>query len=428
MQLNEKKILMITYYFPPLGGIPPRRSLRFARNLPAFGWKPTVLTVDKPSKREAAWDFDLLNEIEHLPIKIITTRWKDILRIYDLLDKLRLYRCKSWYSIFCRRFPPDPYIGWYPYAVNNGIKAIKQNKINLVYSNSAPFTAHLIGLKLKKKTGLPWVADFRDPWMDDPIRPKALCKFQEELESRQELKVIDTADHIVTACKTYASFLKKKYPQAERKISHVYNGYDWTTGKNDYEKSQNDYLEFVYAGAFYGPQSPITFIKALESMLLKKSIDKSKIRLTIIGGHGDESWKKEFTNSPIMEIVSVLNFIPNNKVRERIMKASCLMLYQAKERGNLIVLGKTFEYISIGQPILALVPKGSECLDILEQSGCLFKQAEPDSEENIEKAILAVYKNWGDGTLKVRPIWDYISAFNGRILTKNFARVLDKIL
>mgnify|MGYP001619993244 CR=1 FL=1 len=426
MQSKDKKILMITYYFPPLGGIPPRRSFRFAKNLPAFGWKPFVLTVKNPSKREAAWDYKLLDELEELPINVIRTKWKDIIWFSEILGRLKLFRLQNRFSAFCRRFPPDPYIGWYPSAVKEGLKVIKQNKIDVIYSNSAPFTAHLIGLKLQKTTGLPWVADFRDPWIDDPLRPKGLFKWQEKLESRQELKVIENADHIITASRNYALFLREKYPQAEEKISHIYNGYDWPTGQYYNGNQHNNCLEFVYAGAFYGSQSPISFLKALESLMIKGDITEGMVKFVIIGGHGDESWKQKFIDSSILKAVTIVGFIPNYQIREKLLNASCLLIQQARERGNLIVLGKTFEYISVGRPILALVSCKSECLDILEQSGCLFEQAEPDSEEEIMEAILYVYENWKNGKLKVDPKWEYISQFDGMNLTNKFANILDK--
>src|SRR3972149_4272921 len=109
MQSKDKKLLMITYYFPPLGGIPPRRSFRFAKNLPAFGWNPVVLTVKNPSKREAAWDYEMLDELEKLPIGVIRTKWNDILWFSEILGRLKLSRLQKWYSKFCRRLPPDPY-------------------------------------------------------------------------------------------------------------------------------------------------------------------------------------------------------------------------------------------------------------------------------------------------------------------------------
>lgn len=426
MQLKNNRILIISYYFPPLGGIPPRRSLRFAKNLPFFGWEPVVLTVSKPSNKEAAWDYELLKDIKDLPIEVIRTNWMDILWFYNLLGKLKLYRLSAWYSTFCRRFPPDPYIGWYPYAVKAGIKVIKKQKIGCIYSNSAPFTTHLIALTLKKGTQLPWIADFRDPWIDDPLRPKGLFRWQEKLESKQEAKVIENADHVITASKNYAYFLKEKYPQAKRKITTIYNGYDWPAGQEYKEECQNDFLNFVYVGAFYRYQSPTNFLKALE-LFIKDNIPKDKIGFTIVGGHGDNSWKDKFANSPVREIVSVANFMPNNQVREKLIKAPCLLMHQARERGDLIVLGKTFEYISTGRPILALVPKGTECEDILIKSRCVFRQAEPDSEKEVGEAILHVYESWKSGKLKVSPNWEYISQFEGKKLTQQLARVLDSL-
>lgn len=417
---------MITYYFPPLGGIPPRRSFRFAKNLPAFGWEPIVLTVKNPSKREAAWDYELLKEVEKLPFDVRRTKCKDILWFSEILGRLKLFRLQNRFSAFCRRLPPDPYIGWYPSAVKEGLKVIKQNKIDMIYSNSAPFTAHLIGLKLQKATGRPWVADFRDPWIDGPLLPKHLFKWQQMFDAKLEEKVISCADQIITACQNYTAFLNKKYSHAKRKISTIYNGYDWSIKQNINEEYQNNPLEFVYAGAFYGPQSPVLFLRALESLMQKRYMPQNKIKFTIIGGHGDNSWKQKFNNSSVMNIVSNISFIPNNQVQEKLMKASCLLLYQARECRDLVIAGKTFEYISVGRPVLALVPRKTECLDILDKSGCLFKQAEPDSEEEIMEAILYVYENWNDKKLKVDPKWEYISQFDGNNLTRKLVEILNE--
>ncbi|MFQ5786351.1 MAG: glycosyltransferase [Thermodesulfobacteriota bacterium] len=341
------------------------------------------------------------------------------------MHKLKLYRFQKWYSIICRRLPPDPYIGWYLYAVKEGLVVIKKNHI--IYSNSYPFTAHLIALRLKEKTGLPWVADFRDPWVDDSLRRQESINWQERLKGKQESRVMKKADHIITASKNYATFLKGKYPHTRGKISTIYNGYDWEGCQDNLQKIQDSYLEFVYAGAFYGPQSPIRFLEALGSLLENGSVSIRDIRYTIIGGHGDKSWKKRFQNSLLKDVISDSGFIPNSRVRDKLRKASCLLIHQAPERGDLIVLGKTFEYISTGRPILALVPGQTECLSILRRSGCLFAQADPDSEEEIKDAILCVYKKWSSGELNVVPNWRYISQFQGKNLTNSFAQILNKL-
>ena len=168
------KVLIVTYYWPPSGGISVQRIVKFSKYMPAFGWEPIILTVDYGSYSQI--DQSYLKDIEqiqnvHRAIslephwiynKIRPKQRKSSGKSTKKSSAGRLTRVIDWVADFIRLniFIPDARIGWYPGAVREGLKIIAQEKPALIFSTAPPFTSHLIAKKLHQKSGLPWVADF----------------------------------------------------------------------------------------------------------------------------------------------------------------------------------------------------------------------------------------------------------------------------
>ncbi|KPL02135.1 MAG: hypothetical protein AMJ73_09210, partial [candidate division Zixibacteria bacterium SM1_73] len=203
--MKERKVLLITYYFPPMGMGGVQRTSKFAKYLPGFGWTPFVLTV----KDVHYWAEDP-SLLEELPpeVKVIRTGSFDPLRISFKLKSLfkkRKQRNKYVKESTAQRsklsswlFFPDSKIGWVPFALLSGLNLIRKERIDLIFTTSPPPSLHLVGYLLKLLTGKPWVVDFRDPWTGYKfeIFPTRLHLF---LKNQLVRLIIKNADRIISA-------------------------------------------------------------------------------------------------------------------------------------------------------------------------------------------------------------------------------------
>ncbi|MFC1887722.1 group 1 glycosyl transferase, partial [Candidatus Cloacimonadota bacterium] len=219
-----KKVLIITYYWPPAGGPGVQRVLKFAKYLPEFGWQPVILTV--LDGEYPAYDIELKEEIPK-GIKIFKTSTIEPFVLYKLFFGMRTdthlsthvldtmknksYKQKISQLIRANLFIPDARIWWYLFAVKKGIKLVKNEKIDLIMSSSPPQTTHLIAKKIAQKTGKKWIADFRDPWTDY-FRIKDLPRIGliKKLDKHYEHSVLRNADTVVTSGNSLGDLLNQK--------------------------------------------------------------------------------------------------------------------------------------------------------------------------------------------------------------------------
>ncbi|MFA6618146.1 MAG: glycosyltransferase, partial [Candidatus Neomarinimicrobiota bacterium] len=230
-----KKILIVTYYWPPAGGPGVQRILKIVEHLPEQGWEPIVLTVENPSA--PAIDESLLARIPE-NIKIYKTKTSEPFEAYKKLTGKKAgealpknislsenISAKEKLSRWIRAnlFIPDARKGWKRFLVREGMKIIENEKPDLIFSTSPPHSLQLGAMRLAKKSGLPWVADLRDPWSEaywEADMPKS--KRSEAKNRVFESKVLNTADHITTVGKGIAGLLQKK---TTKPVSVIYNGY-----------------------------------------------------------------------------------------------------------------------------------------------------------------------------------------------------------
>ncbi|MCK4715587.1 MAG: glycosyltransferase, partial [Candidatus Marinimicrobia bacterium] len=220
-----KKVLIITYYWPPAGGPGVQRVLKFAKYLPEFGWQPIILTVkngeypaiDNSLQKEIPANCKVYNTFsiepnfvykkftgmgsdEKIPTAVLAaenTNWKK--------------RLANWIRL--NLFIPDAKIGWIPFAVRKGKKIIKAEKPDIIFSSSPPPTVHLIARKLAKWSGIKWVADFRDPWTDiyhyNDVKRSA---WSLNRDKDKEKEIVTSADEIITVSQNVAELLNEKIP------------------------------------------------------------------------------------------------------------------------------------------------------------------------------------------------------------------------
>ncbi len=398
-----KKVLIVTYYWPPAGGAGVQRTLKFVKYLPEFGWRPYVLTVEKPDA--PVYDEGLLAEIP--PQAIITkTKALEPFGAYkkftgknsdekipaDVLMK-KEKSLKEKFAKFVRAnfFVPDAKIGWLPYAVKEGRKIIAREKIDLIYASAPPATVALIGYKLAKAAGVKFVADFRDPWLEIVYnQTMKRSKITVALDSLLEKKVLENADAIVTVSEDIANLLKSK--SGNENVFVIPNGYD----ESDFQtigKRNNDKFTIAYTGAMSPDRVPYAFLNALARMK-KEGVSNIKC---VFAGRFAEEFHAEIERLDIADYFEIKNFVPHEESVKILLSSDALLLVINNVPNNKgILTGKMFEYLGCKKPIFAIGPVGGDADKILRETGS-GAMADYDDNERAYEILKTFYENWKNG-------------------------------
>jgi Glycosyltransferase len=408
-----KKVLIIAYYFPPLGWSGVQRGLKFVKYLREFEWEPVVVTVGKT--KFPVLDESLLEEIpdgieviriDDVKFKKITDEIKDKMREYTKLsfDMITDQNLKNEYekeiedtfdklrSLFLL---PDGNAVW----ANNVIKEIS-NKINLndisvIYTTSAPYSTHLVGDYLKKNYNLPWIADFRDEWTNNHLSNCNKNDIKYKLEFNMETKILDRADKIVTVSPLISENYIKIFNIDPCKIITITNGYDERDFNflDDKQKKLNEKFTIVFNGSFYEQANPFTLIEAINLLIDDKKINKEKIILKFIGKNSEQIVKKinQIDRYKCVKWISYLSHIDSLK---ETAEANLLFLNSGQtEKCKVSYTGKVFEYLRLKKPILSISQRESviEKLIFETKSGMSL---EYNDIEGISKYIYEIYNNY----------------------------------
>jgi hypothetical protein len=433
-----KKVLIVTYYFPPSGGPGVQRVLKFVKYLPEFGWQPVVLTVqdgDYPAR-----DKSLLAEI---PQHAIVYRTK-IFEPYRLYRKLTGKAANTPVDVenipqggkkkslteslaeFVRStfFIPDARIGWYPYAVPQGLKIIKEQNIEAIYSSSPPYTTSVIARKLHRATRIPWVAGFRDPWtgfLSTPDRwfiPRAI-------DERLERAVFNDANAIEAAWRGILKDVTGKVPGIDqKKLVYHPNGFD----REDYptlKLKKNKRFTVTYTGSMYGKRNPRTFLQAVEGLVSDGKVDPRKIHLKFIGRFGSEV-REMLARSSIHDSIEVFSYLPHSESVEALLRSDALLLIVDEADGSdEIVPGKVFEYIGAQRPIIGLAPEGA-IAGLMRETRSGLVAANQDIPA-IQAAFIECYANFLYHKPNFEQDREAVKQYDRREITRQLAALLDAL-
>jgi len=283
-----KKVLIISYYWPPSGGSGVQRWLKFAKYLPKFYWKPIIYTPENPyfDLMDNSLTAEIPNEVEVVKTKI----WEP----YYLKDKIfgksknsqtsglinNTFTVKNYFFNWIRGncFVPDPKIFWIKKSIDFLLKYINQNNIEYVVSTGPPHSMHLIALGLKKKNkNLKWIADFRDPWSKlDLLDNFHLSYFAKNKNKLLEKKVLCKANLILTVSEIWKDDFKKL---GARNVKVITNGYDDSDFNNYTSKTSKEKFVIGHYGLINHLRNPKNFWKALDEMNLYFSIHNYNIKI-----------------------------------------------------------------------------------------------------------------------------------------------------
>ena len=436
-----KKVLIITYYWPPAGGPGVQRVLKFAKYLPEFGWQPIILTVKKgeyPAIDETL-EKDVpdcckvykTNSIEpnFLYKKFTGMKPDEKIPVAVLAEKSQNWKKKLANWVRLNIFIPDAKIGWFPFAVKKGKEIIKKEKPNIIFSSSPPPTVHLIAKKLAKWSKIKWVADFRDPWTEiHYYENQERIKISQKLDSKYEKEVLNNASVITSISQLYIEddFAKKV---SSKKCINIPNGYDESDFSNfSHKRTQKDTKKFVimHLGAVGQERNPTNLFKAIKVLASSGKINTKKFSLVFVGNI-DSSVKTSIEEYEISEFVEMVSYLPHNEALEYTQQASImLLLVTQSERNRRILPGKTFEYMRTGKPILALGPIDGEVARIITHTntGTVISY---DNFGKIYNSLLSFYSLWEKGMLKKYGLINKILLYSRENLTKKLVSVFEDI-
>jgi hypothetical protein len=367
-----KNLLIISYYFPPSGGPGVQRVLKFVKYLREFDVRPVVLTVadgDYPARDES-----LLAEIP-ADVKVYRTKIFEPYDIYRTLtgkpkgsavDVNNIPKAGDKKSAaetvanFIRSnfFIPDARVGWLPYGVKAGLQIIRDEKINCLYSSSPPYTTSLIARSLKKKTGVNWIAGFRDPWtgfLSTPVR-YGLAK---KIDTHLERSVFAECDAFEVAWNGILADFSAKYPDVDTaKAIHIENGFDDADIPN-VQFPRNEKFTVCYTGSMYGKRNPKSFLQAVRELVAEKKVDAAKINLKFVGRFGADVMEM-FQDEALKNSIEVKGYIPHGESILELLKSDALLLIvDDTADSSQIVPGKVYEYIGTKRPVITLALDGA---------------------------------------------------------------------
>ncbi|MCB9208112.1 MAG: glycosyltransferase family 4 protein [Ignavibacteriales bacterium] len=435
-----KKVLIVTYFWPPAGGPGVQRVLKFVKYLPNFGWQPIILTV--ANGEYAAVDPTLEKNIPK-NIRVYKTKYIEPFSFYKKFLGIkneqniptavlaenttnRKQKVANWIRL--NIFIPDAKIGWKYFAVKEGLKIIKSERPNLIYSSSPPPTVHLIAKSLSQKTKLQWIADFRDPWTDiHYYENQKRLEISKNLDLKLEKNVLQEADKItcISQLDIEEDFGKKT---DIGKCINIPNGYD----EEDFydlntNRTNKNIFTLLHLGAVNSERNPIGLFEALKNLKQNKFIDSSVFQFVFVG-KVENVIKETITEFEIEDLISFIDYLPHQQALKYLEEAAMLiLLITNSEKNRRILPGKTFEYLRAQKFVLGLGPTDGEVSRIINkvQSGEVVNYAD---KVKIEKIIKQQFNSWHRDLLDYISSKEVIAQYNRENLTKKLANIFDELI
>lgn len=378
---DQTDLLYISYYWPPSGGAGVQRGLKFAKYLPEFGVQPTILTVDEKQASYPQVDKSFEHEVPS-DLEVFRTATSEPFEYYKKLSGKKeipyggfanqkgkgSFMDKLFKFVRGNLFIPDARVGWNKHAVKKADELLNQGKYKAILTTSPPHSTQLIGLKLKKKYNLPWIADLRDPWTNiyyyDQLYHTALAK---QMDERYERQVLEQADAVVvTSEDTKRLFLSKRGDIDANKIYVIPNGYDEDDFTGFSESPKDTYL-ITYTGTITETYNIDVFLKVLAYLM--SAFHEINYKLRFVGKVSD-GVQQRIRKAGLELITEIVPFVPHQESIHYLQKSTMLLMAIPDVAKNQCILpGKLFEYLASNKPIVCIGPVHSDADRIIDECG-----------------------------------------------------------
>jgi glycosyltransferase involved in cell wall biosynthesis len=424
----RRNVLVIAYYFPPMGMSGVQRTLKFVKYLPAYGWTPTVLTVEP--KGYIARDESLLRDLEGANIRVERIPAAGPGRVLSGKEVVALppeWTRKMLSRISDTFFIPDNKIGWKKRAVERAVALHHEAPFDLIFATAPPFTDFLAGAEIKRMIDRPLVFDYRDPWADYPFKfyPTPFHKWRNIALERRALRA---SSHVITTNRTVKEIILKRYRfLSYHDVDIIPQGFDPDDFPTEAElkqaaagKPRGRRLRITYAGVFWEDRVPNYFLKALHHLFEERPRLRGRIEAVFVGTFRDEN-RKLVTKLGLQDSVTIHDYLPHRECVRMLCDSDVLWMIVGE---GLSSPGKVYEYIGARKPILGCAPDGFIKATILEAGG---RVVPPDDVAGIKRA-LAEYLEMFDRHQLQGPREEVVQKYNRATLSLHLVKIFESLL
>ncbi len=388
MQTHRHRVLLVAYHFPPLAGSSGiQRTLRFVQHLPALGWQPLVLSASPRAYERTSKDLE-----SEIPTDTIVRRAFALDTARDLAIRGR------YFSAMAR---PDRWVSWRFDAVRQGMALIRRYKPDAIWSTYPIATAHLIGAELQRRSGLPWIADFRDPMAQEGYPADALTWQHYDRIERHAL--LNASLSTVTTPSAAAAY-RQRYPQVAERVRLLENGFDEATFASTDARAlaaqgplTPGAITLLHSGIVYpSERDPTQLMVALRRLHDAGVIAPGQLRLRFRAAVADELLHRLAAEYGVQTYVETAAPVPYRQALEEMLRADGLLVLQANNC-NAQIPAKIYEYLRARRPILGLADPAGDTAGVLRQAG-LTHLAALESADAITAALAAFLADVRDGS------------------------------
>lgn len=430
--METSKLLIFAYIFPPTATTGVHRTTKIVKYLPKFGWEPTVITSAAPTYRKI--DYSLLDDIPentdiHRVYAIESDNLKQALHKFIRIFRIpeALYAMMSWRidSFFRKRNFPDHHAPWAKRASEFSHRIISKKKFDAIYTTSWPYSTHMAGLETHEKTNIPWIADFRDPWLGNSNYKRNPKSKLGQLEADTERKIVEKANIILAPTETMIRDFQSRYSNIpQQKFRLVRNGYDPSNIPKSTVPDHSDTLLIGYVGAFYRERTPKIMLEAIQ-ILRRQGYSPKDIKLIFVGNMGGT--EKLIDELELNEFCTVKGQHPLNECYQLISPCQVLWLPN-DDKDRIAVPGKTYEYLAMNRWILGSLDEKSECGRILAAAGEGISIVSHNDAYETATAISGLIQKHRNRTLQFKRKEFYEEQFSRENQTKILANILSEHL
>ncbi len=418
------KTLIITYYWPPAGGSGVQRWLKFVKYLRDFGVEPVVYTVknagyavfDESLRKEIPADIEVLKQRIFEPNTLFGKTSKKVSS--GFLDANPSFFGKIMRYIRANYFIPDARKFWIKPSVKFLTNYLKENTIDAIITTGPPHSLHLIGLALKKQTGIKWLADFRDPWTEiDYFHQLPLTKSSIKKHQHLEEQVLRNADTVVVISNTMA----QQFKRPNNSVHVITNGFD--PPEENLEVPLDAKFSLVHVGMMNSDRNHEILWEVLSELVVEHEGFLNDLEIKFVG---------KVANTVITSVkkyklqghANFIGYVEHHRVLEH-QRAAQVLLLSANNVPSAkgITTGKVFEYLQSQRPVLAIAPTDGDLAEILRTTNSGVT-VDFDDKKRLKTAILDFYASFKSGSLQIES--SNIEQYHRKNLTQELVRILRK--
>ena len=421
------KVLVIAYYFPPMGLSGVQRTLKFVKYLKNYGWEPTVITTSDVAY--FAHDESLQKELDETGIRVIRVTGSEPNSLLSKKGTVKLpseFVRKTFNRMSQIFFIPDNKLSWSKMAYNKSIELLSNEHFDCIFISGPPFSQFDVFSEIKKTHNIPLILDYRDLWVDSYFSFYP-TPFHRIAHKKKEYLALKAADIITVTNRKLKENLINNYKFLTfNDVTIVSHGYDQEDFDNipSQPKPQNK-MVLMYSGIFLVYSTPEYFLKAFKQLSIERTDIASNIELHFVGFLRKEN-QKLIRKLNLQTFVKDHGYVNHAESIAKLKSADILWLMVGKRKNiDTILPGKVYEYIGSKKPIIACVPEGAAKIAATEYKAAFI--TEHDNIEQIKDTIINVYNLYKEGNLPI-PDEKYVESFRRDLLTEQLAKQMNKVL